>query len=100
MQVFRKKLFFIIMVICVLITHIPDTGFSAEKIIGRIKEIGIGKIVLNKGIMVLIESDTVVENEDGARISYSKLAVKDVIAVVGSGGNKTIRAIKIKKLEH
>ena len=90
----------ILFLTCLLSTQIVASSFSEEKVIGRIKEIGVGKIILKSGVIVLTESNTVVENEDGKIISFSKLAVKDVIAVVGSGGNKTIRASKIKKLEH
>lgn len=89
-----------ILIISVLITQMAAYAFSAEKVIGQIKEIGNGKIILDNNIIVLIEGNVVIENEDGASISYNKLAVKDMVAVEGSRDNKTIRANKIKKLAH
>lgn len=100
MCAFRKRLLLTVFVISVLITQMATSAFSAEKVIGQIKEIGNGKIILDSNIIVLIEGNVAIENEDGASISYSKLAVKDMVAVEGSRDNKTIRANKIKKLAH
>ena len=97
MQTSRKRLLLIIIIICILITQMAVSGFSAETVMGQIKEIGRGRIILNNKTIILIEPNTIVENEDGALIPLGELKVNDTIAVEGSGDNKTIRTQKIKR---
>lgn len=97
MQTFIKKALVVMIIICILIVQGAILGFSTDNIIGQIKEIGIGRIILNNKTIILIEPNTIVENEDGVTIPLNELNVNDAIAVEGSGGDKTIRATKIKK---